>query len=444
MHAARPLISLALLAAGLVLSACPKGDDSASSDDILGIGLSPNNPVMQVNETIGFEAKAFYADYTSEVITGEVDWVSSDERVATVNSGGQATALAEGSASIIATYTDGLSAKVELTVSGADISSITLAPSSVDVEVGERVQLVANATFSDGTQGNIAGSCDWTSDQAGVAQVDGAGLVTGMGEGSTSIRASYAGLSIAPASVTVVAEGTQLPDPDLRITAMTATVTGDTVSYELTVQNNGGGYASDFYVDLFLDRSSTPSPGDSYDGFGWVPGLGAGESTPVFVDLYDVDAGSYSSYALADSDSFVDESNEGNNSYGPVSVSVSSGSSGYANLEITEFEAVSDGYYTMWSIEVTNTGGSDSGTFYLDLFVDQWSSPEVGDDGDLWGEVSNLGPGESITWEPELELGPYDHGYYYWNSWTFADSYDQVYESDEDDNIAFVEVWADY
>jgi hypothetical protein len=439
----RTASTLCLAAAGLVLPACPGNQEPDASGDLLGIGVSPNNPVMLVNETISFEAKAFYADYSNAVITGEVDWVSTDERVATIDGSGRCTAIAEGSADVIASYVDGMSAKVELNVSGADVSSITLSPSSVDVEVGDRVQLVANASFSDGTSGNIAASCDWTSEDAGIAQVDDAGLVTGTGEGTAQVSASYGGMSISPASVTVVAEGTELPDPDLRISSFDASASGDTVSYTLTVENQGGGYAGDFYVDLYLDRDSAPSSGDAYDGFGWVPGLAAGESTSVYVDLYDVSAGSYSSWALADSDSFVDESNEGNNSAGPESVTVASGSSGYANLEITSFDAASDGYYTVYEIQVTNTGGADSGAFYLDLFVDQWDTPVVGDDGDLWGEVSNLGPGESVTWEPELEVGPYHYYYYYWNSWAFADSYDQVYETDESDNIAFTEVWAE-
>jgi hypothetical protein len=442
MRAANALTTLCLLSVGLV-GGCPRIEDSEIEDDLLlGIGLSPSNPIMQVNETIAFEAKAFYADYTNEVITGEVDWVSTDERVATVDGGGNCTALAEGSASIIASYVDGMSAKVELTVSGADVSSIALSPSTVDVEVGERVQLIANATFSDGTSGNIAASCDWTSDDAGVAQVDQAGLVTGHREGSTYVSASYAGLNISPAAINVVPEGTELPDPDLRITNLQASATGDTVSYVMTVENQGGGYASDFYVDVYLDRGGAPSYGDAYDGFGWVPGLGAGESTPVYVDLFEVAAGSYSSWALADSDRFVTESNENNNSAGPASVTVSSGSSGYPNLEITTFDAVSDGYYSLFAVEVTNTGGGESGGFYLDLFLDQWSTPVVGDDGDLWVEVPSLSAGQSYLWEEELNIGPYHHHYYYWNSWAFADSYDQVWESDEDDNIAFTELWA--
>jgi len=441
MRAATPLTTLCLLGCGLLPAGCPNGGDTELDGDLLGIGLSPSNPVMVVNETISFEAKAFYADYTNEVITNEVDWVSTDERVATVDGSGRTTALAEGSASIIASYVDGMSAKVELTVSGADVSSVSLSPSTVDVEVGDRVQLVANATFSDGTTGNIAASCDWTSPDAGVAQVDDAGLVTGNGEGSTQVSASYGSLSISPATVNVVAEGTQLPDPDIKITSFQASATGDTVSYTMTVENTGGGYASDFYVDVYLDRGSAPTYGDAYDGFGWVPGLAAGESTPLYVDLYEVGSGSYSSWALADSDQFVDESNENNNDAGPASVSVSSGSSGYANLEITEFDAVSDGYYTLYTIEITNTGGADSGSFYVDLFLDQWSTPVVGDDGDYWGEVDNLEPGESVSWEPELDFGPYHYSYYYWNSWLFADSYDMVYESNEDDNIEFLEVW---
>jgi hypothetical protein len=442
MHLVRSPSPLLVFAASLALTACPKGEDSELSDDLLGIGVSPNNPIMQVNQTVAFEAKAFYADYTNEVITGQVDWVSTDERVATITASGLATALTEGSADIIATYTDGMSARVELTVSGADVSGVSISPSSVDVEVGHRVQLVANATFSDGTTGNIAGSCDWTSTDAGIAQVDGSGLVTGQGVGTAQISASYQGMSINPANVNVVAEGTDLPEPDLDIRNIQASVVGDEISYLFTVKNNGAGYAGEFYVDLFLDPGGSPGTSAVADAWGWVPGLAGGETTEVWVDMYGVDAGSYSSYGWADKDGWVDESDETNNKHGPVEVSVSSGSSGYPNLAITTFDGVSDGYYTIYEIVITNTGGADSGPFYIDLFLDRYDSPSVYEDGDLWGEMDNLAPGESVTFEPEIDWGPYHHGYSYWDSWIFADSYDEVYESNENDNIGYVQVWA--
>ncbi len=438
-----------LASAVLLLAGCPKGGDTADGADggLLGIGLSPNDPIMLVDESIEFEAKAFYDDYSSAVITTEVDWVSSDERVAVVEDDGPdkgyCTALAEGTADIIATYADGMSARVQLTVTGAEVTGISLSPSSVDVRVGDRVQLVATASFDDGSSGNVSGSCGWSSDSSAVASVDGAGLVTGESEGSTQVRASYSGFSIDPTSVTVVSEGTDLPDPDLRISSLDATVSGDTVSYSLVVDNDGGGYASEFYVDLFLDPGGEPGSSDMYDGFAWVPGLAAGESTPVYVDLYDVDAGAYGSWAWADADGFVEESNEDNNTEGPVSVTVSSGSSGYADLAISSFEGLSDGYYTVYSVVVTNNGGTASGDFYLDLFVDSLYEPEIYDDGDLWVDVPSLAPGESYTWEPDIEYGPYDYYYYYWYSWVLADSYDEVYESDESNNTELIEVWAE-
>ncbi len=433
---------LLLVCTAFALTACPKGQDDPRDGGLLGIGVSPNDPIVQLDETLQFEAKAFYDDYSNEVITAEVDWVSTDPRVATVDSSGLCTPVAEGSTDVIASYQDGVSAKVELTVSGADVNSVTLSPSAVDVELGQRVQLVASATFSDGSSGNIAGSCDWTSDEAGVAQVDSSGLVTGMGEGSTSIRASYGGMSIDPANITVVAEGTELPDPDIKISSFDASASGDTVSYEVTVTNQGGGYASEFYVDVFLDLDGEPSASDWYDGFAWVPGLAEGESSTLYVDLSEVDAGSYDSYAWADVDGWVSESNEDNNKAGPESVTVS-GSGGYPNLEIVGFEGVSDGYSTLYYIEVENTGSGDSGAFYVDLYLDRYDSPELFEDGDYWGQVENLAPGESVVWEPLVHAGPYHHGYSYWESWFMVDSYDQVQETDEDDNVAYSEVWAD-
>lgn len=436
------LLSLVLT----VLSGCPTPDPTPADDDddahghgdLLGIGLAPNDPRMAPGEAVQFQAKAFYDDYTSEDITDAVSWVSTDDRIATVGDSGGSKGMCQaheaGEASIVATYQGGISSKVTLTVTGATLESVEIRPSGLELHVGDGAQFEAIASYSDGGSGNVAGSCSWSVDPSSVASVDGTGWVTAVGEGQAAVEAQCGGAPVTPATLTVVDEGTTLPDPDLRVTDLAATVLGDQVDYLATVRNDGDGYAAGFYVDLFLDLGAAPQYGESWDEYAWVTGLGGGESTTVSIQLLDVTAGSYQSYALADSEQMVDEGNENNNTGGPEAVTVSSGQ---PDLVIDLFDGVTDGSYTLYEVHVTNAGGTAAGAFWVDLFFDQLSAPSIGDYGDDWVNVAALDPGDTTVWELELEDGPS----YYWDSWLLVDSLDDVAESDEGDNTAYLELW---
>lgn len=428
-------------ATGCPTAADDDDDTTAAEPELLGIGVSPNDPVLTLGDQVQFEAKAFYDDYTHEVITADVSWVSTDDRVATVGSGGGdagvATALEPGQTEIVATYADGVSAKVTLTVSGSEVTGVELTPSQLELHAGDTAQISAIAHFADGSAGNVAGSCGWSSDDTGVASVDGGGEVTAESVGETLIHASYEDFPIAPVAVTVLDDEIPLPEPDLRITGLDASVSGDEVTYTVTVANDGDGYAGNFYVNLYLDAGSAPGPDDPYDGWAWVPGLGGGETTLAVADVGPVGEGTYASWAYVDPDEWIEESNEGNNTAGPETVVVEPEAPADPDLTITVFDGLTDGDYTLYEIEVTNTGGADSGSFYLDLFYDSIYEPVMGDYGDAYVSVPSLAPGASYTWDPDVEQGPE----IVWDSWLLVDTDDAVQESDEGNNVGYLELW---
>jgi hypothetical protein len=114
--------------------------------------------------------------------------------------------------------------------------------------------------------------------------------------------------------------------PDLLITNIyPGTIYGNVgvpIDIRVTVTNQGSDDAGGFYVDVYknLDEPPTPVFGDVYMH---VSGLPAGASTDVVLKVtYDA-AGEYKLWAQVDLDKYVDESNEGNNIYGPVSVCIS-------------------------------------------------------------------------------------------------------------------------
>lgn len=109
---------------------------------------------------------------------------------------------------------------------------------------------------------------------------------------------------------------------ELEITDVTATVTGPTTTYDITIRNNRGATASNFVVDLYLDRPVAPEPLDfNSSGFASIPTLDAGTSTLVSIPLT-VSSGTYRSWVQVDADKRVVESNEGNNVYPMVPVTV--------------------------------------------------------------------------------------------------------------------------
>ena len=81
--------------------------------------------------------------------------------------------------------------------------SVTVQPTTAEITVGQSLQLSATATLSNGST-QAGATFTWSSSNESVATVTASGLVTGLADGPTSIRASVSGVS-GLASVTVEA-----------------------------------------------------------------------------------------------------------------------------------------------------------------------------------------------------------------------------------------------
>ena len=134
-------------------------------------------------------------------VTGSVTfvWSSSLPAVAGVDSAGLVTALANGTASVSATW-NGVSGSAAIAVAqvAATVSVATSGGGSAAslASLGETVQLVGTASDADGFA--IAGAAfTWTSDTPGVATVNGSGLVTAVANGSAHVIARAASNQVA-------------------------------------------------------------------------------------------------------------------------------------------------------------------------------------------------------------------------------------------------------
>ena len=146
--------------------------------------VTPSTLDVEVDSSVVLTATVLPSAATNKVLT----WRSSNTAVATVDSHGEVTARAVGTATITATATDGSGAfgTCQLSVNEVMVQQITLAPASAELHPGD--ELTINATVLPSNTGNA--TLTWRSSNASVATVTSSGVVKAIGVGVATITAT--------------------------------------------------------------------------------------------------------------------------------------------------------------------------------------------------------------------------------------------------------------
>lgn len=175
---------------------------SAVPRDLVSITIIPSSQsVTSVGETTQFKAIGNYsASPTTQDLTTQATWQSSDVTVAKINSTGLASAVSAGTTSVEASFTANSGAVITgiatLTVSATavprDLTSITIIPSSQTVNaLGEYAQFIAIGNYSGApTTADLTDEVTWQSSDVDVATINSTGLAIGNDKGTTTIAAS--------------------------------------------------------------------------------------------------------------------------------------------------------------------------------------------------------------------------------------------------------------
>jgi uncharacterized protein YjdB len=159
--------------------------------------VTPANQTIAKNTTLQYTATGTFSDGTTQDITQQATWSSSNTERATVSNAsgtkGLATGVSAGTANIRAALL-GKTGQTQLTVSNATLVSITVTPANPTVAKTFKVQLTATGTFSDGTTQVLTGVA-WTSSNTAIATVNASGLATGKAAGTATITATKTGVS---------------------------------------------------------------------------------------------------------------------------------------------------------------------------------------------------------------------------------------------------------
>jgi uncharacterized protein YjdB len=178
------------------ITATTPNNVSASStitvEPLQSVAITPATLTEAAGTYMRFTATGTLSDGTTQDLTPSVTWTSSTPAVAVISNVagtfGAAIGLTPGMSTIGAVL-DGQVGSAQVTVTGATLQSITLAPLNPSVAVTSFQAFKAVGNFNDSTTQVLTPQVTWTSSDVTVAVVDAFGNALPAGTGTTTITA---------------------------------------------------------------------------------------------------------------------------------------------------------------------------------------------------------------------------------------------------------------
>ena len=191
---------------------------------IVSMSVSPTGRTIAPGTELAFTATGTFSDSSTQVLTTEATWTSSNTAVATVGAGGVATAIGPGTANIGAAF-GGKTESALLTVSSVTLKSIAVSPSTAVMAPASTLSYGATGTYSDGSTASITNAVTWSSSASNVVSITSFGLATGQSAGTATIMAQQG--SVSGTAAVVVASSTlksiQVSPPSATVAEQTGT-----------------------------------------------------------------------------------------------------------------------------------------------------------------------------------------------------------------------------
>lgn len=284
------LSSLAILPATLfAFAACDSGTDP---NTVTAVTVTPGSVFLEsLGDTVRLMATAQTVGGTN-LAAPEVLWTSSDNTVATVDTDGLVTAMANGGATIQATVA-GVAGSTAVAVEQRAVVVTMVAPADTLVSFGETLQLTATARDSLDSE-LAAPAFTWSSSDTDILTVSDEGVVTAQMNGSAELVVS----------VQDVADTLELVVRQEPVSLAVVTQPGETVAQTAIAPGvvveirDALGSRVDF-ADYLVTVAIGDNPGEgSLDG---TTSLAASEGTATFSDLsIDEAAAGYTLVATAE------------------------------------------------------------------------------------------------------------------------------------------------
>ncbi len=193
---------------------------------VTALEVSPNPVSLDgPGQTRTLTVQARYSDGGTSAFSGVVRFATGNPAVAIVDGAGRVTSMGVGSTIVTISSTGLPSVQILVTVAPVTETELFLEPATIALtDIGQTQVVTARARFSNGATGTPAGPVTYEVANTLVATVSASGVVTAVGEGTTTVVAR-SGAFVANAPISVVLP-TTMPAPE--ITALGRPVAGET------------------------------------------------------------------------------------------------------------------------------------------------------------------------------------------------------------------------
>jgi uncharacterized protein YjdB len=170
---------------------------------LASISITPQNIGLADGTTQQFHATGTFTDGTTQDLTQQTVWTSSNPQVLTIDQNGLATGGSVGNVQVSAAFNGVTASPGTINVTPATLASLTISPTTAQIAKGTTQQFSATGVFTDGTTQDLSSTVAWNSSNGAVVSIDGHGLASGTGVGSAQLMASYLGKTTSTSSFAV-------------------------------------------------------------------------------------------------------------------------------------------------------------------------------------------------------------------------------------------------
>ena len=164
---------------------------------LTSINVTPAEVTAGLGTKLPFAATGIYSNNTTQDLTKDVVWKSSNPATASIVSeeiGAVASTISQGD-TIISASLDGVKGSAHMTVSSAVLIAIDVTPSNPSIAVNTEQEFKAKGTYSDGTTQDITDIVVWSSSSVDKVQFSDSSVTNGLAMasaiGSSKIIASF-------------------------------------------------------------------------------------------------------------------------------------------------------------------------------------------------------------------------------------------------------------
>jgi len=202
----------------LYLSAPPAIRDTerpmrAAVPRLTHLAINANRSSLKTTETLKLDLKGRYSDGSQGEVSGAVEWLSSDTRVATVNASGEVKALQPGTTNIRAKIGDMESSAWPLGVESPSqtakpvpapkLVALNITSSRYEFAESERVALRARGKFSDNSEKTLSNGVEWEVSDRTIASINERGELVARRPGKVKIVARSDELASSPLTLLI-------------------------------------------------------------------------------------------------------------------------------------------------------------------------------------------------------------------------------------------------